>query len=97
MYLARKDKNTAHFTTCFTALVICRILEWKLKEKYTCEELISTIHSMDIMIAPGEGYIPTYTCTNTTDAMHDAFRFRTDYHITSQKNMRKILNQTKKK
>jgi len=97
IYLSRKDRITAHFTTCFTALVIYRILEQKLKEKYTCEELINAIRSMDMMIAPGEGYIPTYTRTDITDALHDAFGFRTDYQITSQKNMRKILNQTKKK
>lgn len=97
VYLSRKDRITAHFTTCFTALVIYRILEQKLNEKYTCEELIDTIRSMDILIAPGEGYIPTYTRTDITDALHDAFGFRTDYQITSQKNMRKILNQTKKK
>ena len=97
VYLSKKDRITAHFTTCFTALVIYRILEQKLKEKYTCEELIDTIRSMDMLIAPGEGYIPTYTRTDITDALHDAFGFRTDYQITSQKNMRKILNQTKKK
>ena len=97
IYLSRKDRITAHFTTCFTALVIYRILEQKLKGKYTCEELINTIRSMDMMIAPGEGYIPTYTRTDITDALHDAFGFRTDYQITSQKNMRKILNQTRKR
>lgn len=97
VYLSRKDRITAHFTTCFTALVVYRILEQKLNAKYTCEELIDTIRSMDMMIAPGEGYIPTYTRTDITDALHDAFGFRTDYQITSQKNMRKILNQTKKK
>ena len=97
VYLSRKDRITAHFTTCFTALVVYRILEQKLNGKYTCEELIETIRSMDMMIAPREGYIPTYTRTDITDALHDAFGFRTDYQITSQKNMRKILNQTKKK
>ncbi|MBQ3514154.1 MAG: IS1634 family transposase [Lachnospiraceae bacterium] len=97
VYLSRKDRITAHFTTCFTALVIYRILEQKLNEKYTCEELIKTIRSMDMMIAPGEGYIPTYTRTDITDVLHDTFGFRTDYQIISQKNMRKILNQTKKK
>ena len=97
VYLSRKDRITAHFTTCFTALVIYRILEQKLNEKYTCEELIDTIRTMDMLIAPGEGYIPTYTRTDITDALHEAFGFRTDYQITSQKNMRKILNQTKKK
>lgn len=97
VYLSRKDRITAHFTTCFTALVIYRILEQKLNEKYTCEELIETIRSMNMMIAPGEGYVPIYTRTDITDALHDVFGFRTDYQITSQKNMRKILNQTKKK
>lgn len=38
VYLSRKDRITAHFTTCFTALVIYRILEQKLEKKYTCEE-----------------------------------------------------------
>lgn len=97
VYLSRQDRITAHFTTCFTALVVYRILEKKLKDKFTCEEIIKTIRKMDMMIAPGEGYIPTYTRTDLTDALHDAFGFRTDYQITSQKNMRKILNQTKKK
>lgn len=97
VYLSRKDRITAHFTTCFIALVIYRILEQKLKEKYTCTQLIDTIRSMDMMIAPGEGYIPSYTRTDITDALHNAFGFRTDYQITSQKNMRNILNQIKKK
>lgn len=97
VYLSRKDRITAHFTTCFTALIIYRILEKNLHDKYTCEEIINTLRSMDMMIVPGEGYIPTYTRTDLTDALHDAFGFRTDYQIISQKNMRKILNQTKKK
>lgn len=97
VYLSKKDRITAHFTTCFTALVIYRILEKKLKEKYTCGEIIKTLRSMNMMIAPGEGYIPTYTRTNLTDALHETFGFRTDYQIISQKNMRKILNQTQKK
>ncbi len=88
VYLSRKDRITAHFTTCFTALVIYRILEHKLSEKYTCEELIDTIRSMNMLIAPGEGYIPTYTRTDITDALHDTFGFRTDYQITSEKNFK---------
>ena len=54
----------------------------------------TSIRSLGMIIWP---YIPTYTRTDITDALHGAFGFRTDYQITSQKNMRKILNQTKKK
>lgn len=96
VYLSRKDRITAHFTTCFTALVIYRMLEKKLENRFTCEEIIGTLRDMNMMIAPGEGYIPTYTRTDLTDALHGAFGFRTDYQITSQKSMRKILNQTRK-
>ena len=95
VYLSKEDRIMAHFTTCFTALVIYRILEKKLNEKYTCEEIMKTLRTMDMMIAPGEGYIPTYTRTDLTDTLHETFGFRTDYQIISQKNMRKILNQTK--
>lgn len=97
IYLSKQDRITAHFMTCFTALIIYRILEKKLNNRYTCEELIDTIRSMDMMIVPGEGYVPIYKRTDITDDIHETFRFRTDYQITSQKNMRKILNQTKKK
>lgn len=97
VYLSRKDRITAHFTTCFMALVIYRILEKRLNKKYTCENIIHTLRNMDMLIAPGEGYIPTYTRTDVTDDLHEAFGFRTDYQITSQKNMRKILNQTRRK
>jgi transposase len=97
VYLSRKDRITAHFITCFMALIIYRILEKKTKDRYTCEELVGAIRSMDMMIAPGEGYIPTYTRTDVTDTLHETFGFRTDYQITSQQNMRKILNMTKKK
>lgn len=96
VYLSRQDRITAHFLTCFIALVVYRILEKKLGESHTCDEIIKTIRAMEMMIIPGEGYIPTYTRTELTDALHEAFGFRTDYQITSQKNMRKILNKTKK-
>ena len=48
-----------------------------------------------MLVAPGEGYVPTYTRTDITDALHEAFNFRTDYQVTSQRNMKKIMTATK--
>ena len=45
---------------------------------------------MNMMVIPGEGYIPEYTRTGLTGQPHDAFGFRTDYEIISQRNMKKI-------
>ena len=96
VYLSRKDRITAHFMICFCALMVYRLLERKLDEKYTCEEIIQTIRGMNMLISPGDGYIPEYMRTDLTDALHDAFNFRTDYEILSQRNMKKILTATKK-
>ena len=96
VYLSRKDRITAHFITCFTALILYRILEKKLDESYTSESIIRTLKEMNMLIAPGEGYIPEYTRTDLTDKLHDVFGFRTDYEIVSQRDMKKILTSTRK-
>lgn len=96
VYLSRKDRITAHFIICFTALILYRILEKKLGERFTCENIIKTLKEMNMLVMPGEGYIPEYTRTDLTDRLHDAFGFRTDYEIVSQRNMKKILTATRK-
>ena len=37
------------------------LLEKKLGESYTTESIIRTLKEMNMLIAPGEGYIPEYT------------------------------------
>jgi len=51
---------------------------------------------MNFMEIKGDGYIPTYTRTDFTDALHDAFGFRTDYQIVTLSAMKKIFKETKK-
>lgn len=96
VYLQRDDRIKAHFTTCFISLMIYRLLEKKLSEKYTCDEIISGLRNMNFYEVKGEGYIPTYTRTDFTDDLHEKFGFRTDYQIVSTKLMKKILKNTKK-
>ena len=43
----------------------------------------------------GNGYIPTYTRTDLTDALHEKFGFRTDYQILTNNNFKKILKKIK--
>lgn len=98
VYLHREDRIKAHFITCYIALFVFRVLEKKLSEKYACEEIINTLRTM-MMSRPGEklGYTPSYTRTDLTDALHETFGFRTDYEITTDVNMKKIIRHTKKK
>lgn len=96
VYLSRDDRIEAHFTTCFISLIIYRILEKKLGEKYTCNEILTNLREMNFYQVNGEGYIPTYIRNNLTDDFHEAFGFRTDYQIVSTQQMKKILKETKK-
>jgi transposase len=96
VYLSRDDRIEAHFVTCFISLIIYRILERKLGEKYTCHEILTKLKEMDFYHVDGEGYIPIYTRDDLTDDLHEAFGFRTDYQIISTQKMKKIFKVTKK-
>lgn len=96
VYLKKDDRIKAHFTTCFLALTLFRYLENRLNYKYTSTAIIDTLRDMNFYSIPGEGYIPTYTRTNLTDDLHDAFGFHTDFQIVTEKNMKKIFKGTKK-
>ena len=96
VYLSRDERIKAHFTTCFLSLVIYRFLEKKLNFKFTTSEIIQGLRNMNFYEIIGEGYVPIYTRNDFTDALHDAFGFRTDYQIVTKKEMKKILKETKK-
>jgi transposase len=95
-YVRLDIRIKAHFLTCFIGLLIYRILEKKLGEKYTCPLIIQELRDMNFLEVKGEGYLPAYTRTDFTDALHDAFGFRTDYQILTHSYMKKIFKQTKK-
>ena len=96
VYLKREDRIKAHFTTCFLSLLIYRILEHKLKEKYSSSDIINTLRNMNFLKKEGCGYIPTFKRTNLTDSLHQQFEFRTDTEIVPENVMRKIFKKTKK-
>lgn len=96
-YLSRSDRIKAHFMTCFIALLVYRILEKKTGEKITCPEMIRTLRGMRVTKAKDIGYLPSYTRTDVTDALHDAAGFRTDFEITREKAMRGIIRKSKKR
>ena len=98
VYLQREDRIRAHFLTCYIALFIFRILEKRLGERFTYEDIIQTLRTMT-MYRPGEkmGYMPAYTRTDLTDALHETAGFRTDYEILTDLSMKKVIRISRKK
>lgn len=97
VFLHRDDRITAHFTTCFLALVILRYLEKSMENHYTCSEILTELRSIKLRKVKNEGYIPAYTRTDLTDDLHQAFGFRTDYEIIPKAKIREIISFTKKR
>lgn len=74
---------------CFIALRIHRLLEKKIEEKYTYEEIINCLRNMNLMYVSKEGYLPAYIRTDLTDKSHEKYEFRTDYKITTEKKLKR--------
>ena len=96
-YLSRNDRIKAHFLTCYISLLIFRILEKKLGNQYTCETLLDTLRNMRMTQIKDTGYIPSYTRSDVTDALHDKAGFHTDYEITKTKAMKGVVRRSKQR
>ncbi len=94
-FLTRDDRITAHFMTCFIALILYRMLEKKLGEKYTTTRIISTLRDMNMTKLEGYGYIPSYERTELTDELHRIFEWDTSKEIVSIAGMRNICKRSK--
>ena len=96
VYVRRDDRIKAHFMTCYISLLLYRLLEKKLGNSYTSSQILGTLRGMQMtLLNTASGYIPSYTRTELTDALHKTFGFRTDYEFISKSSMRSIVKETK--
>lgn len=96
VYVRRDERIKAHFLICYISLLVYRLLEKKLGNAYTCNEILSTLRSMQVTLLSKEsGYIPSYKRTDMTDDLHKVFGFHTDYEFISKSAMRSIIKSTK--
>lgn len=96
VFLQKDERIKAHFLVCFLSLLSYRLIEKKIDESATCCEIIQTLRDMRVLEYSHEGYVPTYTRTDLTDKLHQAFGFRTDTEIVTLQKMKNILKQVKK-
>ena len=97
VYVSTEKAIKAHFLTCFIALLVYRILENQLNDKYTVTEIVNTLSEMKLTDIGEMGYIPSYTRTALTDALHENAGFRTDTQIVKKSKLRSIIKSSKDK
>lgn len=94
-FVRLENRIKAHFLTCFLALLVYRILEKKLGDGYTCEEILETLKGMDFADIEDQGYMPLYKRTKLTDSLHEICAFRTDFQFITRQKMRGIQKTSK--
>ena len=95
VYLKRDDRIKAHFTTCFLSLLIYRILENKLENKYSTKNIINTLKEMNSLKIIGCGYKQIYQNTDITRDLSKSFNIDINQDFISLKNMKKIFKNIK--
>jgi hypothetical protein len=93
--LSREERIKAHFTIGFMGLTLFRILQQRVKKQATAHTILETLRQMNVREIKGEGYLPNYKRTDFTDCLHQSFGIRTDYEMTSLKQMKNILKWSK--
>lgn len=95
IYLQEENRIKAHFLICYLALLSYRILEKRLDCKYTCEDILNTLRSMNFAEVQEQGFIPLYERNRITDELHRCCGFRTDYEFITKSQMKTIQKKSK--
>lgn len=95
VYLSRQDAIKSHFLTCFIALLVYRLLEDKLENKYTVNQIVDTLRDMNLLDVEGLGYMPAFKRSDVTDSLHDLVTYRLDNQIIKKAKMKSIIHESK--
>ena len=96
VYLTRKDHINAHFLICFIALVIARIVEIRLKNKYSIEKILNSLRSVSCSHMDLNHYLFDYA-DEVTDDMNDIFNLNIGQKIMTLGDIKKIFGMVKKR
>ena len=97
VYLKNDDRIKAHFTTCFLALLIYRILENKLDYKFTTEEILGTLKNMNSLKIDGLGYKQLFKNSPIVEVLCKNFGLNLNQDFIGNINIKKLLKISKSK
>ena len=92
VYLHLEERIRAHFTICYISLLVYRILEKeKLQDKYTTEEIITTLKDMLSDKIEGLGFKQLYKKTEISTDLNSNYDFNLDQKFISLKSLKKFI------
>jgi len=95
IFLTRKDHINAHFLICFISLIIARIVELRLNNKYSIEKILSSLRSVSCSHIDANHYLFDYT-DEVTDDINDVFNLNIGQKIMTLGEIKKNFGKVKK-
>lgn len=95
VYVSRKDHINSHFLICFIALILARIVEIRLKNKYSIKIIQDTLRKVDCSHMDKNHYLFNYA-DSITDDINEAFEIDIGRKIMSLKEIKKKFANIKK-
>lgn len=90
-----KDKRIeSHFLICFLALLIFRLLHVKLRDKYTSNELLTTLREMEYYKYE-EGYLTPFATTPLVSDLNEMFDMKASRQGYSESTMKFLIKSSK--
>ena len=90
-----EEKRRLRYTACFVSLFIYRVLEHRIGDGFTTDQIMRTLRDMNALHIQSEGFIPTFKRTELTDKMFDISGFRLDNEIILLKKLKSIAAMAK--
>ena len=75
-FVSNHNHIIGHFITCYTALLVYRLLEAKLEQTghhFTIDQILDTLKAMNVMNFQDTFYAATYDCGEVCTALNAAF------------------------
>ena len=91
VWLSRKDHIESHFLICFIALVLIRLLEKRLDEKFPFQQIIEAIRNYTSSNVDHDIFLQSYT-DNIITAFEDKFNINLSKKFLTLSEIKKILN-----
>ncbi|HHY70637.1 MAG TPA: IS1634 family transposase, partial [Thermoanaerobacterales bacterium] len=96
VYLTRKDHINAHFFICFIALVIARIVEIRLNNKYSIEKILNSLRLVSCSHMDANHYLFDYA-DEVTDDINDVFGLNIGQKVMTLGEIKKNFARVKKR
>jgi len=99
VYHYKENKIKAHFLTCFTALLIYRLIEVKLDKAnhhYSTNKIIETLRNMNVVSIEDAYYQAAYTGSNCLSSLEELFDLKLDRKYYLCKDLNKKVKKSLK-